>query len=81
MLRDSVVSTVPGIPEKAITDYLTDPAKPGACKMTSACLKDLDVILSGDEFIIPTNKEIGAEVSDDIGQRVHYLYCHRLPSY
>lgn len=49
--------------------------------MTSTCLKDLDAILTGDEFIIPTNKEIGAEVSGDIGQRVHYLYCHRLSSY
>lgn len=42
--------------------------------MTSTCLKDLDAILTGDEFIIPTNKEIGAEVSDNIaGQRCTYL--------
>ncbi|KIM62414.1 hypothetical protein SCLCIDRAFT_9101 [Scleroderma citrinum Foug A] len=42
--------------------------------MTSTCLKDLDAILTGDEFIIPTNKEIGAEVSGDIAsQRCTYL--------
>lgn len=39
--------------------------------MTSIDHLNLDIVLTGDEFLIPTHKDISAKVPEDMGRRLY----------